>query len=288
MIKFNTDMADERLDEYKYVNNLSAVDGIEIKQEENDDIKITTVDVLNENGRDAIQKEIGRYITIEMEDVRYINNVENLRNKITKCIKEMINTEESTLVVGLGNMYVTPDALGSKVVKGIEVTRHILRLTQGIIPADTREISAICPGVMGNTGIETTEIVSSIANFVKPKYIIVIDSLMSKSVNRVGNSIQISNTGISPGSGITGINNKINKEATGADVISIGVPMVVDIATITNDVLNKINENDESVSYYEEIANNLDTQNYIVTPKDIDDLIDIMSKIISKSINLAL
>ena len=116
------------------------------------------------------------------------------------------------MVVGLGNLYVTPDALGSKVVNSIEVTRHILKLAKEMIDSNTREVSAICPGVMGNTGIQTSEIISSVSNIVKPKYIIVIDSLMSKSIKRVGASIQLSNTGITPGSGITGVNSAIDKE----------------------------------------------------------------------------
>ena len=186
-------------------------------------------------------------------------------------------------------MYVTPDALGSKVVKGIDVTRHILKLTKDILSEDTREVSAICPGVMGNTGIQTSEIISSVSKIVNPKYVIVIDSLMSKSIKRVGASIQISNTGITPGSGITGINTQIDEDTTNAKVISIGVPMVVDMATITNDALNKIeNTTDERNERYQKIAQSLDTENYIVTPKDIDELIEIMSEIISQSINEAM
>lgn len=290
IVKYNTDMADERVDEYKYIHNLTEVDGIRITQEEIADFKITTVDILNENGKEAIDKEIGRYITIEMEDIRYVENEELIIGKIKDSLKEIIGDEtESVMIVGLGNMYVTPDALGSKVVKGIDVTRHILNLTESILPSNTREVSSICPGVMGNTGIQTQEIVKAVSKIVNPKNIIVIDSLMSKSVNRVGNSIQISNTGIVPGSGISGMNKKIDKEATNSKVISIGVPMVVDMATITNDVLNKIEGIDEEDNTrYLEIANVLDTKNYIVTPKDIDELIEVMSKIISKSINLAM
>ena len=210
--------------------------------------------------------------------------------KLKEFLKQLIvQGKDSVLVVGLGNMYVTPDALGSKVVKGIDVTRHILKLTKDILSEDTREVSAICPGVMGNTGIQTSEIISSVSKIVNPKYVIVIDSLMSKSIKRVGASIQISNTGITPGSGITGINTQIDEDTTNAKVISIGVPMVVDMATITNDALNKIeNTTDERNERYQKIAQSLDTENYIVTPKDIDELIEIMSEIISQSINEAM
>ncbi|MGN1012956.1 MAG: GPR endopeptidase [Clostridia bacterium] len=287
--KYNTDMADERVDEYKVINNMSSIDGIEVTQEKYDEFKITQVNVLNENGAEAIDKKIGKYITFEMEDIKYIEDRQMIIDKLEEQLKNLIDKNKSVMIVGLGNLYVTPDALGSKVVNGIEVTRHILEFAKEMIDSNTREVSAICPGVMGNTGIQTSEIISAVSEIVKPQYIIVIDSLMSKSIKRVGSSIQISNTGITPGSGITGINNSIDSDSTGATVISLGVPMVVDMATITNDALSKIeNKDDEKGERYHQIANVLDTENYIVTPKDIDELIEIMSEIISESINKAM
>ena len=287
--KYNTDMADERVDEYKVINNMSSIDGIEVTQEKYDEFKITQVNVLNENGAEAIDKKVGKYITFEMEDIKYIENRQMIIDKLEEQLKNLIDKNKSVMIVGLGNLYVTPDALGSKVVNGIEVTRHILEFAKEMIDSNTREVSAICPGVMGNTGIQTSEIISAVSEVVKPEYIIVIDSLMSKSIKRVGSSIQISNTGITPGSGITGINNSIDSDSTGATVISLGVPMVVDMATITNDALSKIeNNDDEKGERYHQIANVLDTENYIVTPKDIDELIEIMSEIISESINKAM
>lgn len=287
--KYNTDMADERVDEYKYVNNLSAIDGIEVLQEKYDEFNITTVNVLNENGKNAIDKEIGSYITFEMDNIKYIEDKQKIIEKLTEHLKKLIKDNESVLVVGLGNVYVTADALGSKVINRVEATRHILKFAKDIIDSDTREVSAIAPGVMGKTGVQTSEIVSSISKIVSPKYIIVIDSLMSKSMQRVGNSIQLSNTGIIPGSGINGYNKKIDENTTEAKVISVGVPMVVDIATITNDAISIIeNKEDNDLERYKKIAKTLDMQNYIVTPKDIDELIDLMSEVISDGINKAM
>lgn len=287
--KYNTDMADERVDEYKYVNNLSAIDGIEVLQEKYDEFNITTVNVLNENGKNAIDKEIGSYITFEMDNIKYIEDKQKIIEKITEHLKKLIKDNESVLVVGLGNVHVTADALGSKVINRVEATRHILKFAKDIIDSDTREVSAIAPGVMGKTGVQTSEIVSSVSKIVSPKYIIVIDSLMSKSMQRVGNSIQLSNTGIIPGSGINGYNKKIDENTTEAKVISIGVPMVVDIATITNDAISIIeNKEDNDLERYKKIAKTLDMQNYIVTPKDIDELIDLMSEVISDGINKAM
>ncbi len=287
-IKYNTDMADERVDEYKFVNNLSAIDGIEVFQEKLEEFKVTTVNVLNEKGKEAIDKEIGTYITFEMDNIKYIDEREIVVEKLKEELKKLIDTNESVLVIGLGNSNITADALGSKVINNIEVTRHILKLASNILASDTREVSAIAPGVMGKTGVETSEIISCISDIVKPKYLIVIDSLMSKSIERVGSSIQLSNTGITPGSGISGYNKKIDSNLTNAKVISIGVPMVVDVATIANDIIEKIEVSDkenDTVARYNKIVKALDTENYIVTPKDIDELIDIMSNIISQSIN---
>ena len=132
-IKFNTDMADERVDEYKVINDMEKIDGIEIKEENFEEFKIIQVDVLNENGANAIDKQIGKYITFEMQEVKYINDREKLVEKVKEILVNLIEDKRSVLVVGLGNMYVTPDALGSKVVKQIDVTRHILKLTEDII-----------------------------------------------------------------------------------------------------------------------------------------------------------
>ena len=286
MCNYNTDMADERIDEYKTVKNLSSIDGIEVKQTTYDEFKITEVNVLNENGKNAIQKDIGKYITIDTEEIKYLDDENLLIEKVKAELEKLIPRDNSIFVVGLGNMYITPDALGAKVIKGVEATRHILKFGKLYNNIDTREISCISPGVMGNTGIETSEIVNAVANTIKPKTIVVIDSLMSKSISRVGKSIQISDTGIIPGSGITGVNKSIDSKSMNAKVISIGVPMVVDVATIANEAIEKIEDKrDNSFERYTKIKNVLDTQNLIVTPKDIDELIEITSRIIYSSIN---
>jgi len=260
---FNTDMADERVDEYKKVHNLTAVDGIKITKKNYNEFSVVEVEVLDENGKKAIDKDIGTYITYEISNVNYLENRDELIKSLSDELSKFILDNGSVMIVGLGNVYVTPDALGNKVVKNIEVTRHILKFSNDLNLKNVREVSAFAPGVMGNTGIETTEIVSSVSKIVKPNYIIVIDSLITNSANRVGNSIQFSNTGISPGSGITNVNHEINKENTDAKIISLGVPMVLDISSILNEKI----------------------ENYIVTPKDIDETLANMSDIISESIN---
>ena len=206
------------------------------------------------------------------------------------------------MIVGLGNLYVTPDALGPKVVPEIEVTRHILEYMPKAMPEDTRPVSAISPGVLGITGIETMEILKGVVDNVKPKLLIVIDALASRSIDRISSSIQIADTGIVPGAGVENKRKEISKKTLGIPVIAIGIPTVVDLATVTNecidifienlqekamsnDYLNKLKEKDN----YEDIKEALVPKDYnmIVTPKEIDKLIENMSKIISKAINMA-
>ena len=210
---------------------------------------------------------------------------------------------DGIMIVGLGNLYVTPDALGPKVVPEIEVTRHILEYMPKAMPEDTRPVSAISPGVLGITGIETMEILKGVVDNVKPKLLIVIDALASRSIDRISSSIQIADTGIVPGAGVENKRKEISKKTLGIPVIAIGIPTVVDLATVTNecidifienlqekamsnDYLNKLKERDN----YEDIKEALVPKDYnmIVTPKEIDKLIENMSKIISKAINMAM
>ena len=303
---FNTDMADERVDLYKKIHNLSDIDGVNITQSNENGIVTTVVDVLNENGSNALQKDVGKYITIETKDVKYLeeNQKQNLVNILTNQIKELIGNDfqKSILVVGLGNIQATPDALGPKVIEKLDITRHLLNFASEFLAPNTRSVAGISPGVLGTTGIETSEIVNSVVSSVKPDIIIAIDSLASSSVNRVGNSIQLSNTGITPGAGVRNKREGLNEKTLNVPVIAIGVPTVVDMATITNEAIDKIMEDDNiknnsnlsNIKSMDKdnrkaiISNALDTQNYIVTPKEVDELIFIMSDIISSGINEAM
>ena len=248
LVNFRTDMADERVDEYKKVNNLSSLDGIEVLQKNNDLVTITRVNVLNKNGEEALQKKIGSYITVETKDIKYLDD--DQENVLVKCvgdeIKELVNSinknNASILIVGLGNEYITPDALGPKVVKNINITRHFINLTKDLIDKNTREVSAILPGVLGTTGIETSEIVKSVVEKIKPDLVIAIDSLASSSMQRIGNTIQLSNTGITPGAGVKNKREGLNIETLNVPVIALGVPTVVDFVTLTNEAIDKMIE----------------------------------------------
>ena len=312
---FRTDMADERVDTYKQVNNLTEIEGINVETVEEDILKITTVDVINENGKSAVKKDIGKYITIEMKEVEYLTDEQkqSIIDALAKQIRFVIGKDvNSIMIVGLGNESVTPDALGPKVVSFVNITRHLLMYAKEYVEPGTKEISAISPGVLGTTGIETEEIVESVTKVVKPDILIVIDSLASMSMNRLGKTIQLGNTGITPGAGIGNKRRALNKESLGIDVIAIGVPTVVDMATITNEAIDKLTDNlkNEATNYmnhgldkakieeifslfdrddrYNMIANALHTDNYIVTPKEIDNVILKISEIIASGLNVAL
>ena len=186
MINFRTDLALERRDIYRKANNISnEVDGLETEEEEvNQDIKITRVKVLNENGEQAIGKKKGNYITIDVKNIKIAGEddiqkaSETVTKELKKLISNLVEAQDDILVVGLGNLYVTPDALGPKVIQDIDITRHLLTYMPDVLDKDTRPVSAISPGVLGTTGIETVEILKGIVDNIHPKLIIVIDALL--------------------------------------------------------------------------------------------------------------
>ena len=310
MYNFRTDLADERNEIYKKANNISTnVDGIEVEEDEAENIKIGRVNIVNENGEKAIGKPQGTYVTLDIKNIKTIQHeeIEKVANVLANELRNLINKHitdvDDILVVGLGNIYVTPDALGPKVVPEIEVTRHILQYMPKAMPEDTRPVSAIAPGVLGITGIETMEILKGIVDNVKPKMLIVIDALASRNIERISSSIQISDTGIVPGAGVENTRKEISEKTLGIPVVAMGIPTVVDLASITNDcirifiedlqqkamsndALNKLKDTDN----YEQIkeALNVGKYNMIVTPKEIDELIENMKEIVALGINQAL
>ncbi|MBR2745024.1 MAG: GPR endopeptidase [Clostridia bacterium] len=311
MQDFRTDMADERRDIYKKANNLeNEIPGIkcaELQKKEN--VKLTVVDILDKQGEKALGKPIGKYMSFDLEKLNLADEdeIEDISEIISKDLKEIvkaqIDDDGEILIVGLGNQFVTPDSLGPKVVSEIEVTRHLIKYAPECVVPGARSISAVAPGVLGTTGIETFEIIKGIVDNVKPKLLVVIDSLASKSIQRISSTIQISNTGIVPGAGVENARKELSRKTLGIPVISIGVPMVVDLATITDDCLNlfitKLQDEAKSNDYlntlknqdkYEDIKSALipDNYNMIVTPKEIDELIENMKEIVARSINYAI
>lgn len=309
MYNFRTDMADERKDIYKKANNLENIPGIETSESTvNDNIKTNIVKITNEQGEQAIGKPIGTYVTVDIknlklatdEDIQKASDV--VKDELKKIIDAHCESQDEILVVGLGNQFVTPDSLGPKVVSEIEVTKHFIKYTPQYVVEGTRSVCAIAPGVLGTTGIETSEIIRGIVNKVQPKMLIVIDSLASKSIERISSTVQISDTGIVPGGGVGNAREELSKKSIGIPVIAIGVPMVVESAVLVNDCLDlfigKLQNEAKSNDYlnelkekdnYGEIKESLNPTGYnmIVTPKEIDDLIENMKDIVSTAINSA-
>lgn len=228
MYNFRTDLALERREIFRKNNNLEEIDGIEIENKEIDpNLKVTKVDITNQNGEQAIGKPIGTYITIDIQKLRLAEeaeiqkSAEILSEELKEIINKHIKSKDDILVVGLGNIYVTPDSLGPKVINDIDVTRHIIKYLPQYIDENSRPVSAISPGVLGTTGIETLEILEGVVKEIKPKLLIVIDALASRSIERISSTIQLSDTGIVPGAGVGNTRKEISKNTLGIPVIAI-------------------------------------------------------------------
>lgn len=264
------------------------------------DIKEIRIVVEDENGAKSLGKPIGTYITLESEHLRHHDEGfhEEIKEVLAKQLKQFIGGKKRIMVAGLGNREVTPDALGPFVIDNLYVTRHLLK--EGII-SKSIEISAIAPGVMAQTGMESLSILKALIAEIKPELLIVIDALAARESDRLNKTIQLADTGITPGSGVGNHRNAINEENVGIPVLAIGVPTVIAVPTIVNDamevmvsaigkqstknVLKKFNEEERYQLACEMVTPYL--ENMFVTPKDIDEAVKRISFTISEAINQA-
>ena len=303
-----TDLAIEAKEMYS-INNVASgdPDGVVSHTEKKENATITTVDIINESGVKKLNKPIGKYITVESSVLKNLDPKET--NSMSYLIKEQLlkvikpNKDNTVLIVGLGNWNITPDALGPKVVSQIMVTKHLKKYIPEYIDEDLCSVCAISPGVMGLTGVETGDIISGIVKKINPSHVIAIDALASKNPKRISTTVQITDTGITPGSGVGNKREALNSETLGVPVVAIGVPTVVDAVSIASDMINRlyvdVDENSEfgnAVKKLKEknqdaLINKVidnENQNLMVTPKEIDNVITHISKVISNGINLAL
>ncbi|MBU5268420.1 MAG: GPR endopeptidase [Clostridium cochlearium] len=305
-----TDLAVEAKEIYEE-KNTGEIPGVELKEYRKGRVKITEVNVLNEQGEKAMNKAIGNYITLDIPnvneyDTKYKEHISKiLANTLTPLFK--IDESMTALVVGLGNWNITPDSLGPKVVENIMITRHLKQYIPNEIDEGIRPVCGISPGVLGITGIETAEIIKAVSKKISPDIIICIDALASRRLERVNRTIQIGNTGISPGAGVGNRRMELNEKTLGVPVIAIGVPTVVDAATVANDTIDMVIDEmikvaDKDKNFYNMLKSlNRDEKEkmikevltpyvgeLMVTPKDVDTLMDSISKIISTGINIAL
>ncbi|MEG1993047.1 MAG: GPR endopeptidase [Acetivibrio sp.] len=267
------------------------IKGVILEEEERDGIKITTLEIKDEQGSKAMGKPMGTYITIE------IGELEEERERLCKIISHYLlklmgkREEKHICVAGLGNRQVTPDALGPKVVDALFATRHLIREFGKEFKEEHQmeALSAIAPGVMAQTGMESEEILKGIAKETKPDFFIVVDALAARSIKRLNHTIQITDTGISPGAGVGNNRKALNEESLGRKVIAIGVPTVVNAATIVEDRIREAMENqgikEEEVERFLVEMNEKTLTDLFVTPKDIDEAVNGISEIIAEACN---
>ena len=277
----------------------SALNGVSEERTDNEHYSVSRIKIDTDEAASALQKSKGLYITIEAPDLV-------LREpELIKAVTEALSAEltglidkggasGTVLVVGLGNRAVTPDALGPKTAEKILVTRHIKQYMPDAIPNGVRSVCAVSPGVLGVTGIETMEVIQGIVERSKPSLIIAIDSLSSRRTERIASTIQLCDAGIQPGAGVGNIRSGLDEASLGIPVIAVGVPLVVYASTISRDTIGLIASelgllgNEEKIKELAAKAISEKTCELIVTPKEIDSLIECTSTILADGINMCL
>ncbi len=279
----------------------SELRGVRVEEydKEEQDVRVTKVFIESKNAAKTMGKPVGTYVTMEAPGL--VEPDEGYHREISECLAEELwqmipnaEKEQSILVVGLGNREVTADALGPQVVDNLFVTRHMIKAYGKAAYNCSRmnQISSIEPGVMAKTGMETAEIIKGVVRETGPDVVIVIDALAARSTKRLNRTIQITNTGIQPGSGVGNHRNALTEESLGVPVIAIGVPTVVDAATIVSDALDKLLEEEkefDGIKYMGQHSLSFaELNNMYMTGKDIDAVIKRVSFTVSEGINLAL
>lgn len=284
-MNIRTDLAFEARDIITEKSGRKDIDGIISENENIDGFDIKTVRVTNKMGAEKIGKPIGEYVTMDTDPLimREKESFEKASNILGNILKNMLqeNDKGSVLVAGLGNREITSDALGPFAVKNTMVTRHLVRKVSEYF-GEMRQVAAIAPGVLASTGMETGEIINAVTKNTDISTVIAIDALASRSLSRLCRTVQVSNTGIIPGSGVGNHRNALDRETMGIPVIAVGVPTVVYAGTLAYDIAKNsgIQIKEEELSKY--------SGELIVTPRDIDENIKDMAKLIGYGINIAL
>lgn len=275
---FRTDLADEA---YEYMRNKEGYDddGLEVFEESSHGFELITLKVKTDAASKKIGKVLGNYTTLKLGDLSILDST-SFKDACTAAslkIREYLPCRDGILIVGLGNKEITADSVGYHTLLNTLVTRHIKAEARSLYDSlSLRETSAILPGVLGNTGIEAAHIINGIVSIVKPNAVIVIDALCAGSITRLCNTVQICDSGITPGSGVANHRYTISKETVGVPVISVGIPTVVSTSTIAKELLGEC-------SFPARFNNE-----YYVTSKDCDSQISAISRITGLAINLAI
>lgn len=292
--RIRTDLALETKE--KFEEDHVEIRGVEIQEDydKEKDIRRTVVKIKTENGARAMGRPQGVYITLEAPNMSVPDEDyhREISAELSRHLKKLLPAKEDmkVLVVGLGNREITPDALGPDVVSNLRITRHIIKEygVQGMGEEHAHSVSGIAPGVMAQTGMETMEIIRGVIEETQPDVLIAVDALAARSVRRLNRTIQITDTGIHPGSGVGNHRTGLTEENLGVKVIGIGVPTVVDGGTIVHDamshLLDTLEETEKKEFLEEMIAPSLHSM--FVTPKDVDETIKRLAYTISEGLNM--
>ncbi len=284
--------------EARELHSSEAISGVTEQQESHDGYTVQRTEITSAEAAEALGKSAGKYIAIDAPELtsRPLDLFEAVADAVASELTSLLNglaPDATVLIAGLGNRGITPDSLGPTVAERVFVTRHINSALPDALPAPVRSVCAFSPGVLGVTGIETLELIRGAVNHVKPDVLIVVDSLASRRAARISSTVQLTDTGISPGSGVNNARAGITNEELGTRVIAIGVPMVVNASTIAQDTMHLLAA--ESALPDEQKLLALVTKvmdehigPLVVAPKDIDVIIDDMAGILANGINRAL
>lgn len=273
---FRTDLAVESASPFR--DRLP--EGVSCTERDQDEVKVTSVEITTQEAAQQLGKPVGRYVTVEMPPIGgSVDPADEVTHLLAGELRRMLPPEGTVLVVGLGNVQITPDALGPLTVRQVLATRHIpAQLAEQTGLSGLRPVAAIAPGVLGQTGIETGEIIHSIVRDLSPAAVVAVDALAAGSLERLGRTIQLSDSGISPGSGVLNARKELSWQSLGTPVLSLGIPTVVDGGTLACGLLGC---EDESRLPGEARA-------MMVTPRDIDAIIERGAKHLSLALNAAL
>ncbi len=289
-MKYRTDLAVETVENLEETGKKpDAEDGVVVRREQIDqDIRVTTIDIVNPKGEAILGKPCGRYVTMEVDGIA--EEKEDIVNRAARALADQLSRLIrhhyflKVLVVGLGNEKVTPDSLGPHTVSKVKITGHLFKLFDCDGDEEMSNVCGMAPGVTATTGMETAELIERAVQMTRPDAVIAIDALAARNIDRVSTTIQISDTGISPGAGMGNVRKQLNEETLGTKVIAVGVPTVIDSKTVILEAMEELGIDEKEAERYFE-RKKLDM---VVTSTDIDIIIKYFSDIIAKAINITL
>lgn len=283
------------------------IPGVSMQQRQREGVQVTVVEVLNAEGAQAIGKAPGRYVTIDAPELREGDRLveERVARAVAAELHDLLpkGPGASYLVVGLGNWRATPDAVGPRVVEKLLITRHLQQMLPDELKGRVQAVAAVAPGVLGTTGIETQEIVRGVVEKIRPAAVIVVDALAARALDRLATTVQIADSGISPGSGIGNSRRALNQESLGIPVIAVGIPTVVAAATIAHETLDLLTGQLKGKAALFDLLNEFTPEekaalvdevlqpavgSLVVTPKEVDELVEGAARLVAGALNGAL